>query len=233
MELTCSRCRQTLQAEDRYCPGCGLPQLVYSSQETSAASEPDRCDGVLRDANAVDWQAALRAILPLAIPAGVVFSLLSPAGLVGLLLMGAAAAWAVAFYARNQRLVWITAGVGARIGLVCGLLAGSLAFAAGGCQLFAKRYMLHQGGQIDAQWKDFVDLDAQFSNRFAGWLGTGDTAQIEAQAAEQQKWMLSPQGHAAIVIADLAFATVLLALFAMAGGALSARRIARLRRPAS
>lgn len=230
MELTCSRCHQSLQEADRFCPACGLPQLVYSADETTVAGEPDRQDGVVPDAGSVDWRRALRAILPMAIPAGIAFSLFSPVGLLGLLLMGAAAAWAVALYARNLRPAWITAGIGVRIGLVCGLLAGALAFTASGCQLFAKRYMLHQGSQIDADWKSFVDLDAQFSSRFAGWLGTGDAAQIQAQAAQQQNWMLSPQGHAAIVIADLAFASILLALFAMAGGALGARRIARLRR---
>ena len=222
-----------MQQEDSYCPACGLPQIVYSDDAAASASEPDRWQDEVHGDNAVDWRMAARAILPMAIPAGILFSVLSPAGLLGLLLMGAAAAWAVALYARGPRSVRIDAHAGARLGLVCGLLAGAIAFSASGCQLLAKRYILHQGSQIDAEWKSFVDLDAQFSNRFAGWLGTGDAAQIRAQEAQQQSWMLSPQGHAAIVIADLGFASILLALFAMAGGALGARRIARLHRTRS
>jgi hypothetical protein len=144
--------------------------------------------------------------------------------------MGIAAAWAVALYTRKLRPPWITVRAGARIGLVCGLLAGALAFTVSGCELYAKRYVLHQGSQIDAEWKQFVDLDEQYSQRFAGWAGVTDSTQIQAQQTQQQTWMLSPEGHSGIVLADLAFASFLLAIFASAGGALGARRLARKRR---
>src|SRR5579863_4649711 len=114
MEQTCNRCHETLRDEFRYCPACGLPQLVYSAENTGDASEqPDRWDQVMRDANAVDWRSAARSILPLACAAGILGSLFSPGGLLGLVLMGAAAAWAVALYTRRQRPVWITARAGA------------------------------------------------------------------------------------------------------------------------
>ncbi len=235
MEQTCNRCHETLRDEFRYCPACGLPQLVYSAENSAdSGGQPDRWDQAMRDANAVDWRSAARSILPLAIAAGILCSIVSAVGLLGLLLMGVAAAWAVALYTRSQRPgqhpAWITARAGARIGLVCGILAGTLAFAVSGCELYAKRYVLHQGSQIDAEWRQFVQLDAQFSERIAGWTGASDSAQAQAVAAQQANWMLSPEGHSGYVVASLALASFLLALFAAAGGALGASRLARARR---
>jgi len=71
MELTCSRCHQTVRDGDRYCPACGLPQLVYSAETSTDAEPRDRWGEAVRDANVVDWRSAARSILPLAIPAGV------------------------------------------------------------------------------------------------------------------------------------------------------------------
>lgn len=230
MEQTCSRCHETMRDEYRYCPACGLPQLVYSAENSGDTSgQPDRWEQVIRDANAVDWRAAARSILPLAIIAGILCSLFAPGGLLALVLMGTAAAWAVALYMRRQRPAWITVRAGARIGLVCGLLAGALAFAVSGCELYARRYVFHQGSQIDANWKDLVDLQTKLSERFAGWAGVSDAAQVQAQAAGQAHWMLSPEGHAGWVVAQFAFTSFLLVLFAIAGGALGARRFARTR----
>ena len=38
MEITCNRCHQTVQAEDLFCPACGLPQLVYTTESAARAS---------------------------------------------------------------------------------------------------------------------------------------------------------------------------------------------------
>ena len=58
-------------------------------------------------------------------------------------------------------------------------------------------------------------------------MGLGDAAQMQAQKA----WMLSPWGHAGFVAFGFAFNSVFLLLFAVAGGALGARLLARTRRP--
>ncbi len=232
MEQTCSRCHETVQDGFRYCPGCGLPQLVYSAENSAdTEGQPDRWEQAIRDANAVDWRSAARSILPLAVVAGALCALFSPGGLLGLLLMGAAGAWSVGLYTRGQRPAWISARAGARIGLVCGLFAGALAFAVSGFELYTERYILHHGSQIDANWKNFVDFQMKLSERFAGWAGAPDAAQFQAQAAGQAHWMLTPEGHSGWVVAQFAFASFLLVLFAIAGGALGARRIARIRRP--
>ena len=124
MEITCTRCHQTIQAENCYCPVCGLPQLVYTAECAPGQGQPERWNEAVRDAGSVDWKPALRAALMLAVPAGLLCSMLSPVSIFGLLLMAAAAAWAVVLYVRSQRPAWITIGAGARIGLVTGVLGG-------------------------------------------------------------------------------------------------------------
>src|SRR5580704_14181749 len=129
MEITCTRCHQTVEAENCYCPTCGLPQLQYSAENVPGQALPERWTEPIRDAGTVDWKRALPVALMLAVPAGLLSSGVSPTSTLGLFWMSAAAAWAVALYLRGQRPAWITAGAGARIGLVIGLLGGWMAFA--------------------------------------------------------------------------------------------------------
>ena len=81
MEITCNRCHQAVNAENCYCPCCGLPQLVYATDGTVAQAQTERWDGVLRDASSIDWKPALSAVLKLAIPAGVLCAMLSGMGI--------------------------------------------------------------------------------------------------------------------------------------------------------
>ena len=222
MELTCSRCHETVQDGYRYCPACGLPQLVYSTENSVGAGERDRWNEAVRDANTVDWRAAVRSILPLAIPTGILSSLLSPLDIFGVLLMGVAAAWAVALYARNLRPSWITVGAGVRIGLVTGVVGGWTAAAATGLSLYAARFWLHKSSWFDNQWQDFVSrLQAQ------GTPAGADPQKVAAIKAA----LISPEGRAGFVLFGIAFVMVTALLFAIAGGALGARRLTRPPRP--
>jgi len=233
MELTCSRCHQTVLGGYCYCPTCGLPQLIYSAENSADGGQGNRWGEAVRDANSVDWKSAFRSTLPLAILAGLLCSMLSPAGDFGVLLMSGTAAWAVVLYMRSQRPVWVTVRAGARVGLVCGIFAGALAFAASGCELYTERYILHQGSQIDADWKKFVDLDTQLSQRITAWAGMPNSSDVQAQESQQENWMLTPEGHAGFVVGNFTFYSFLLVLFAMAGGALSARLLKRSQRTGS
>jgi hypothetical protein len=137
--------------------------------------------------------------------------------------MTAAAAWAVSLYVRGQRPAWITAGAGARIGLVTGLLAGWLAFGVSGGQLFIQRFVLHQSSLIDANWKTYVEASQQMTAQ----MGFANTAQMQTQ----KLLMLSPEGHAGFETFGLIFNTAFLLIFAAGGGALGARMLARVRKP--
>lgn len=222
MESTCSRCHQTVEAGDCFCPFCGLPQLVYTADGTGASSQPDRWGDAVHDAGAVNWKPALRLVLMLAVPAGMLCSMLSPVGIFGLLLMAGIAAWAVVLYMRSQCPAWITLGAGARIGLVTGVVGGWTAAASTGVTLFAMRFWLHQGQVIDDFWQNLVvqQMNQQWTNMGA------DPHVIAATKA----WMLSPEGRAGWVLFATAFLMATLLLFSIAGGALGARFLGRPRR---
>ncbi|HEY6489768.1 MAG TPA: hypothetical protein VIY99_11640 [Terracidiphilus sp.] len=231
MEKTCIRCHQAVQTADCFCPSCGLPQLVYTADTENGQAPAERWTEAARDASMVEWKAAMRVAFLLALPAGLLSSGLSPVGVFGLFWMAAAAAWAVVLYVRGQGPAWITAGAGARIGLVTGLLAAWLAFSISGGALFVQRFALHQSSQIDSEWKGRVDTSQQLTQQWTSELEPADAAQAQSLRAQVQAWMLSPWGHAGIEVFGLAFNAVFLLFFAAGGGALGARMLARSRRP--
>jgi hypothetical protein len=223
MEITCRRCHRAVLPEDCYCPTCGLPQLTYSTEDGNGApGQPERWSEPVRDASEVAWKPALRVVMFLAVPAGLLCSGLSPVGLLGLLWMGAAAAWAVHLYVRNQQTPWITLGAGARIGLVTGILGGWTAAATTGITLVVMRFLLHKGGEIDSLWEGMVN--DQMTRQWA-------EAGVDAHTISQyQGWLLSPEGRAGFALGMVVFLAAALLVFAVAGGALGARLSARARR---
>ena len=223
MEIVCDRCHQAIQAEDCYCPACGLPQLVYTADVPAGQTQPERWNEAVRDASTVDWKTALRAALMLAVPAGLLCSMLSPVGIFGLLWMAVAAAWAVVLYMRRQSPAWITVGAGARIGLVTGVLGGWTAAATTGITLFAMRFFFHQSKFFDDFWQNLVSQ--QITQQ---WTSAGVDA---ATIALAKTWLLSPEGRAGSMLGAILFLVAALLLFAVAGGALGARLLARTRRP--
>jgi len=221
MEATCSRCHQTVQDGYCYCPNCGLPQLVFSAESSADAGQGERWGEAVRDANSVDWNSALRSTLPLAIPAGILCSMLSPVSILGLFLMGATAAWVVALYVRSHRPAWITAGAGARIGFVTGVVGSWTAAAMSGLSLYAIRFWLGQGSWLDGLWQDFVNQ----------WQAQEVAVGADAQnVAAIKALIMSPEGRAGFVLFMIAFLMGTLVLFAIAGGALGARMLTRARR---
>jgi hypothetical protein len=171
----------------------------------------------------------------LAVPAGLLTSGVSPFAFLGLLWMTIAAAWAVALYMRSQRPAWITLGAGARIGLVTGLLAGWLAFGVSGSALFVQRFLLHQASQIDAGWKANVEASNQESlqliQQWSSWMAASDVTKMQANQAGFYAMMLTPEGHAGSWAFGFALNSLLLLVFAAAGGALGARWLARAGKP--
>jgi hypothetical protein len=232
MEVSCTRCHQTVQADACYCPACGLPQLVYSADAVPGQAPPERWNEPVRDASMVAWKPALRLALLLALPAGLLSSSPSPLNVLGVFWMAAAASWAVVLYMRHQRPAWITIGAGARIGLVTGLAGCWLAFAVSGGSLFVQRYVLHQPGEIDAFYKNLVlDPFQARTQQSISELGQADGAQMQAEFAPILAWMQSQTGHAGIWALLLAMNSAFLLFFAIAGGALGARLLAPARTP--
>lgn len=223
MEITCTRCHQTVQADNCYCPTCGLPQLQYSADNVPGQAPAERWLEPVQDASIVDWKRAMRPALALAVPAGVLCSVFSPVNIFGLLWMTVAAAWVVTLYLRNRGPEWITIGAGARIGLVTGLVGAWTAAAASGVTLFVMRFVLHEGKMLDDTWQTFV-ID-QVAKQ---WSSSGMDAQT---VIIYKAWLLSPEGRAGFALTFLLFLATALIFFAVGGGALGARLQARARRP--
>ena len=51
MEITCNRCHQAVQADNCYCPACGLPQLVYTAEARYRSTAGERWTEAVRDAS--------------------------------------------------------------------------------------------------------------------------------------------------------------------------------------
>lgn len=228
MEITCNRCHQSVPADSCYCPTCGLPQLVYSTEGDAAVPPPsERWPEPARDASSIDWKPGMRAAVTLAIPAGLLSSGVSPLSVLRMFWMLGAAVAAVLLYMRSQRPAWITIGAGVRIGVVTGLLAAWLAFGISGAGLFVSRVVLHHGDQLDNAWRENVNASQQMTQQ---WVGQMNIPNDAAQVTAQRNWMLSPEGHAGFETAGLIWSCLLLILFAAGGGALGARLESRRRR---
>ena len=238
MEETCQRCHETLRGVDRYCPACGLPQLTYTSAETQQVAEddgrPERggLEGVLLGGESgIAWRPALETAILLAVPTGLFCSSLTPFGQTPLSVvwMVSASSWAVAVYAKRSRSGFVRLGLGARIGLVTGLLSGWLVVCANGLHLWVSRFLLHQGQQIDSVMADKVDGSMKIDQQLLTSLGatTSQIAQILQQARSS---MLSPEGRAGETLSEAIFEAAILVLFAVLGGMLGARLRASARR---
>lgn len=177
----------------------------------------------MRDASSVAWRPALRSALTLGLPAGVLCALLWPVGILGMVLMGVAGMWVVSLYLRKQQPAWITLGAGARIGLVTGLIGAWAAAATSGIALFAMRYWLHDGAIFDNFWTNLVNV--QLTQE---WNTMGADAQT---VSTLKSILLSPDGRAGWALSTISFLIAASLLFAIAGGAMSARLQARRRRP--
>jgi hypothetical protein len=223
MEITCNRCHQAVPDQSCYCPTCGLPQLVYSSEDTDKPAQADRWSEAVLDSGQVEWKQAIRAAIVVAIPAGILSCGFSITGLLGLFWIAAAAAWAVSLYVRRQRASWITAGAGARIGLVTGLLAGWLAFCATGLAFYSMRFFMHEGGAFDDVWASKVN--ESFNQQFQAMSANPQAATMF------RNLLLSPEGRAGSALIGMLMLEAGLLVFATAGGALGARMMTRSRRP--
>jgi hypothetical protein len=240
LEITCQRCHETLRETDRYCPVCGLPQLIYLAAETPAAAGEGAAEyqdggigGLAGMTDGIAWRLAIKAAIVLAIPAGVLCSGIGP--LLGLFWMGGAAAWAVGLYFRRARPGWLTLTAGARIGLVTGLFASWLTLTVNGVALWVSRFVLHQGGQMDSQWLTAMTSGQQKSQQMVAQMGltSVQSMQVAESAKYWQAWMLSPEGRAGLALSTFLFGAVFLIFFAMIGGALGARLLAQPRRPSA
>lgn len=214
MDKVCHRCGATLVSQEVFCPQCGAPQLLLDTtsdvEARSAATTPQQA---ALDGQLISWKPAVAAALLVAVPVGLLSSLLN----FGVLWVLAGGIGVVALYRRKSART-VNTRVGSRIGAVVGLLAALLCTLVDGCSMLIERYLLHAGAQIDQRLHSVLQQ------------ATNHMIQTNPDAAAQIPWFthfwLSPDGQAAVVLLMAALSAVAMVGFSAAGGALGARYIA-------
>jgi hypothetical protein len=227
IQRLCHRCQSVLHVEDDgsliFCWNCGAPQVTLSEelQELALAQR----DAANRDEGApeseaeraarlaaqppdllVAWKSVIRIAAAAAAALSVVSVLIPPLELL---------AWTVpavvlAIYCSRHRETRITTAVGARIGLVCGILTSFGMTVATAAQMLALRFGLHKGYEFDnAINTTLAQVKAQV------------LAQSGADAAAKLNQFGIPEFRVGLFLAGLGMLTVVLLALSIAGGAFS------------
>jgi len=211
MDPVCHRCGMALNSsEELFCPHCGAPQLRYEPSDEavpSFASSQQTTAG--RSLDTVSWKAAIASAFLVAIPVGLLSSILDFGSL---WIIGGGIA-TVSLYRRRIG-VPPTNRMGWRIGGLLGVLTAFISTAIYSVKLLIERYMLHSG-EVDQQVHSFARQFADQANR--------SDPQTAAAVAQLSHFWLSPEGAAAIVLSTAAISALSMVLFGAAGGAIGAR----------
>jgi len=221
MHEYCHRCGGELAAGDGgspFCPHCGAPQ-IYMTEEAETAETGEGSTGILPPPRPqqIDWKMAIKC----AIGVSLVAALLSVAAAQLPMLSPLSWLWTVSgsvialgLYQRRRPQAWMDAGVGARIGIVVGMiLVVSIAIAMAAAGLIA-RFKLHAMGLFDAELRAQIDK----------------AAAMNPQPAEVMRFVYSPEFKAGMMLAGFAmmagFVMVLSTVGGAVGGMVRTRRTA-------
>ncbi|HET9087300.1 MAG TPA: hypothetical protein VFN53_07250 [Acidobacteriaceae bacterium] len=161
-------------------------------------------------AGAVHWKLVIRIALVVATLVGVLSTFLA-AGSV--LWVAAGAVIVLGIYRRKRPQALLNPRVGARIGVLVGMIAASVALAGNAVLLLVQRFGLRQGGQIDLQLDTIVRQAAEHAT----------SMDPQAPVASFTSFWLSAEGKSGLVLLTMAFLSLLIVLFAIAGGVLGAQ----------
>ena len=228
MQRLCHRCQSVLHVEEDgtlvYCWNCGAPQVVLSEElqeqvqaqrENAAEQSEDRQESEAERAARlaaqppdlmVVWKSIIRIATAAAFVLSVVSVLLPPLELL---------AWTVpaivlSIYCARHKETHITTAVGARIGLVCGILTSFGMTVSTAAQMLALRFALHKGNEFDDT------ISAKLAQIKAQVL-----AQSGAEAAARLNQFNIPEFRVGLFLAGLAMLTAALLVLSTAGGAFS------------
>jgi len=224
MRSFCHRCHGELTldpADSTFCPHCGAPQLRVIEENVSTATPLDTTTGALppphpgrlRWSTVVTLAALIAAIA--AVLMTVVFWFPSAFPLAWLWTVSGAVI-VLGLYQRRHPDTPLDAGLGARVGLVYGLLAvSSLALLTAASGLIA-RYGLHHMGPIDT-W-----LSATMHQAMEQQLKQLPANQPDApMTADQMRALFySPEVRAGLSLSMLSVSALFLIAFSALGGAI-------------
>ena len=211
MDFVCHRCNATLDPEALYCQECGAPQIHYAAEESEATQ---LAPGTGVDLNAaadgsgrsISWKVAIRIAVLVGTGVGILSALLAAGSVLwvavgGVIVMG--------IYHRRRPLTLLSPRIGARIGALVGLIAAAVAFAANAVLLVVQRYGMHQGNEIDAELTSIVKQAATRAS----------TMDPQAPVTAFTSFWLSAEGRIGLILLTMGFLSMLIVLFAIAGGA--------------
>jgi hypothetical protein len=215
MHEFCHRCGGELSDGDGsspFCPHCGSPQIYLVDYEQPAESAETNTTGAAPppQPRQIEWKTAIRCALLVAGVAAALslvatrFESISP---LSWLWTVSGSLITLALYQRRRPLAWMDAGIGARIGLVVGVvLVGCLAaaMAAGG---LVARYALHNMAGFDAQLTQQLHL--QIEHALAS----------NPEAKSIRGYLYSPEFRAGMMLAGFAMVSGILLVLSTIGGA--------------
>jgi hypothetical protein len=177
-----------------FCPHCGAPQLLLSdySEPLSTGAEAGASTGALPPPrpNLIDWQLALRSAAFVA-AVGAVLSAIA-AGVPGVLLIStvwtvSASLTTLALYQRRRPLALMNAGVGAKIGILVGIVVVFFLGATLSAGMVVARFGLHNMANFDTETaQTFQNLKQRMNEVAAAHPGSPpislpiDTAEFRA-----------------------------------------------------
>lgn len=197
-----------------YCLQCGAPQVRFAAQPDDATVVASNSFAArvpeLETQGAIHWKLTMRIAALAALVAGVLSTLLA-AGSV--LWVAVAAIFVIGAYRRRQPLAVLPPRAGARIGALMGLMAVAVALAGNAIFLVIQRFGMHQGNLIDTQLTAIVKQAAERAT----------TMDSQAPIAAFTNFWLSAEGRIGLILLTMGFLSLLILLFAMAGGAIGAQ----------
>jgi hypothetical protein len=205
----CHRCGAAVNFSELFCPHCGAPQLRYEPSDDAVSFSPGQTAAGLNP-DRVIWREAITAAVMVAIPVGILSSLLDFGSL---WVIGGGIA-VVSIYRRRTGLPPANR-MGWRIGSLLGILAAFITTAVDSITLLCERFLLHDGGMIDQRFH----LVAQ---QLTDQLNHSNPEAATVIPGFVHFWLL-PEGTAAIALMGAAGSAFSMLLFSAAGGALGAR----------
>lgn len=227
MHEFCHRCGGEISDGDRstpFCQHCGAPQIYLVDHEQPVDSGEANTTGAAPPPSPrqVEWKTAIRCALLVAGIAAALslvaarFEAVSP---LSWLWTVSGSLITLGLYQRRRPKAWMDAGIGARIGVVVGvILVGCLAVAMAAGGLVA-RYLLHNMAGFDAQLTQQLHLQIDHA------LATNPDAK------SIRGFLYSPEFRAAMMLAGFAMVSGILLVLSTVGGAVAG--FLRTRRQAS
>ena len=171
----CHRCGGELPAtagSATFCPHCGAPQIYFAGQNPDAeqAGTPQTAAPPLTQPRLIEWKTAIRLALLIGFVAAVLN--VATAGLPGLILLNyllifSAPALTLAIYQKHHPQARMDLRIGARIGLVVGLVLLGCMAASSVIMGVVARFGLHNMAAFDAQLLQKIHQGQEMAQNWA------------------------------------------------------------------